>query len=100
MKLLATTITIGSGASRFTFKQLIRKGMHAVYEQWQFGRLVAYETIRIMSHNGYTVNDTYIAPAESMPSASAWGTHGFTFGANDKVGAIRRLAMMCAKGGV
>lgn len=98
MKLLATTLTIGSGTSRFEYRALIRKGMHAVYEQWQFERLVAYETFRIMSHNGYTVKETYIAPAESMPSAGAWGIHGFTFGANDKVGAIRRLALMCARG--
>ncbi len=97
MKTLPTQLTIGSGTLRFTYRQLIRKGMHAVYEQWQNGKLVAYETIRIMSHNGYEVNETYIAPAESMPSASAWGVHGFTFGRDNKVGAIRKMALMCAR---
>lgn len=101
MKLLPKTITIGSGANQFTYKELIRKGMHAVYEQWQHGRIVAYEAIRIMSHNGYEVNGVNIPAAESMPSASAWGIHGFTYSFNShtdpKTEAIKRLARMVSR---
>lgn len=100
MKTLEATLTIGSGALRFTYRKLIRKGMHAVYEQWQSGRLVAYEAIRIQSHNGIQYPNVFVPAAESMPSASAWGVHGFTFGRDNKVGAIRKMALMCAKRGV
>lgn len=102
MKTLPKTLTIGSGRPQFTYRQLLRKGMFAVYEQWQLGKLIAYEVIRIMSHNGYEVNGTYIEPAESMPSASAWGIHGFTYSFNShtdpKTEAIKRLAMMVTRG--
>lgn len=95
MKLLAPTLTIGSGPSKFTFRCLIRKGMHAVYEQWQFGRLVAYETFKIMSHEDYYIGTQLIAAAESVPSASAWGIHGFTF--HDKAKAVRKMVEMMGR---
>ncbi len=99
MKPLPQQLTIGSGTTQFTMRQLIRKGMHAVYEQWQRGRIVAYEVIRIKSHNGYffykgQLNETYIEPAESMPVPEDWGTHVFTFGANDKAKAVRKMVEM------
>lgn len=98
MKLLSPTLTIGSGASRFTFRCLIRKGMHAVYEQWQFGRIVAYETFRVMSHEDYYIGETLIPAAESVPSSSVWGIHGFTL--PTKEAAIKKMVSMMMKGNV
>jgi hypothetical protein len=107
MKTLPKEITIGSGANQFTYRELIRKGMHAIYEQWQFGKLVAYEVFRIMSHDGFQVKNATtgqvanIDPAESMPSGSAWGIHGFTYSAQShkdpKSEAIKRLVRMVNK---
>lgn len=98
MKPLAPVLHIGSGTSRFEYRAILRKGMHAVYAQWQYGCIVAYEAFRIMSHNGYELAGTWIEPAESMPSASAWGIHGFTL--PTKEAAIRKMALMVAKGAV
>lgn len=94
MKLLPSIIRLGSGSTRFEYRQLIRKGSYAIYEQHQFGRLVAYEVIRIMSHNGYRIGDTEIPAAESMPSSSAWGQHGFTFGPDAKAEAVAKMVRM------
>lgn len=70
----------------FGYRQVRRDGMFAVYSQHHKnleGRLVAYETIVIKSHNGYTIGGSYVAPAEMYPGTAMWGKLGWTFSAND-----------------
>lgn len=111
MKLLSPILHIGGGNLRFEYRAILRKGMHAVYAQWQQRKdgdeykdekLVAYEAFRIQSHNGYELAGTWIEPAESMPSASAWGIHGFTYSVNSHAkpleAAMRRMVLMLQKG--
>lgn len=95
MKLLSPTLHIGSDVSRFTFRAVFRKGNHAVYSQEQFGRIVAYETFRVMSHADYYIEGKLVSAAESVPSSSAWGLHAFTLPTKEK--AIRKMAEMMAK---
>ena len=65
----------------FYFKQLKRVDNIAIYEKTLIKPVCdrsSYEVIRISSHNGYKLGWSYIDPAETYPSNSMWGTHGFT----------------------
>jgi hypothetical protein len=80
MKILEKKIT----NKNFSYKQIIREGNVAIYEQ----RLIdaedtkttnkRYEVIVIKSHDGYEINGNKIAPSEMYPSANHWGTLGWT----------------------
>ncbi len=37
-----------------------------------------WEVIRIRSHNGLTMGDNFVPPAEFGPSDREWGLHGWT----------------------
>lgn len=37
-----------------------------------------FEVVRVTKHDGYTLGGVFIEPAEVYPSASSWGTDGFT----------------------
>ena len=64
----------------FTYKQLKRVGMKAIYEQSREGHTcVSYETIKIGSHNGYELGGQKIPAGEAYPSTSQWGIAGWTF---------------------
>jgi len=64
----------------FTYKQLKRVGDKAIYEQTKKGQKdKSFEVIKIGSHNGYELGGQKIAPAETYPGASSWGTNGWTF---------------------
>jgi hypothetical protein len=65
----------------FSYKQLVREGNVAIYEQ----KLIEakdtrsrYEVIVIRSHEGYEINGNKIAPSEMYPSANQWGQLGWT----------------------
>lgn len=61
----------------FTFRQVRRKGMLAIYEQHKHGR-IAWEVIRIQSHDGRTFGEKWYPASEFYPSANTWGRLGWT----------------------
>lgn len=63
----------------FNFKLLKREGNKAIFEKKKSKINYCYEVILIDRHDGYTLGDTYIEPAESYPSSSQWGEKGWTF---------------------
>ena len=77
MKILPTNFT----KKGFDYKQLIRDGKFAIYEQFKkdTNTRYSYEVIEIGSHNGYTIAGVTIGPAETYPGSSNWGTSGFTY---------------------
>jgi len=63
----------------FTYKQILREGNKAIFEQTREGTtLHNYEVVRIGKHNGYTMGGVYIEPAETYPGSSLWGIMGWT----------------------
>lgn len=72
-------------ATGFYFKQVRRVGDKAIYVKKSLsGRAKSIEVIMIKSHTGYHLAGTYIAPAETYPSNSQWGTFGWTFNCMEK----------------
>ena len=63
----------------FTFKQVKRMKNIAIYSQSADGKIIAYETVRIRKHNGFTVRDIEVEPAETYPPNSTWGKDGFSY---------------------
>ncbi len=64
----------------FTHTQLVRRGEFAIYHRKKANQENAhYEVIQIKSHNGYMLGRNEIKAAEVYPSATNWGTHGWTF---------------------
>lgn len=64
--------------NQFHFKQIRREGDLAIYEQWKHGRIIAWEVIRVQSHNGRQFGEKWYDPAEFYPCANSWGTLGWT----------------------
>jgi hypothetical protein len=65
----------------FSFKQIIREGDIAIYEQKLLDAekpTPRYEVIIIKSHNGYEINGTKFPPSEMYPSSTQWGKNGWT----------------------
>lgn len=78
IKILPTEIT----KSGFTYRQIAREGNVAVYSQHLKGRSgtpLAYETIVIKSHDGYTIGNKCIEPSEMYPGNELFGTLGFSY---------------------
>lgn len=73
----------------FFHSQSIRVGNIAVFQRWKGKELPHFETIVIGSHDGYELAGVKIAPAETYPSSSAWGSQGWTF--NNRESAIRKM---------
>lgn len=64
----------------FNYTEIIREGNKAIYRQDKDGYTTSsFEVVKISKHNGYELNGTKIAPAETYPSTSLWGTQGWTF---------------------
>lgn len=64
----------------FTLTQLLREGNKAIYKKNKKSfKYEVYEVVVITNHNGYTLADQYIEPAETYPSNSLWGIKGWTF---------------------
>lgn len=67
----------------FTHKLLKREGDKAIFERKK-SKFVHYEVILVSRHDGYTLGDSYIEPAETYPSSSQWGDKGWTFNSLEK----------------
>ena len=76
----------------FTFRQIVREGDAAIYEQTWNGCQnpnVAYEVIRIRRRKGFQIGSKFVEPAEVYPKSEAWGVDGFTL--TDKDAAFAKL---------
>ena len=63
----------------FTYKQVRRDGMKAIFEQTREGTdLKNYEVVKLGRHNGYNMGGVFIEPAETYPGSSLWGIMGWT----------------------
>ena len=63
----------------FTYKQVKREGMKAIYEQTREGtELRNYEVVKLGRHNGYVMGGATIEPSETYPGSSLWGIMGWT----------------------
>ena len=63
----------------FNFKQVRRDKDVAIYKKKATNHIGhSYEVIKISRHNGYKLGGNYVHPAETYPSNSLWGTHGWT----------------------
>jgi len=76
----------------FTLKQRVRDGNFAIYERVKGEIPAHFEVVRIKRHNGYTISGNSFPPAEYYPSASQWGTDGFTL--HDFDSAMEKLASL------
>ena len=65
----------------FTYTQLAREGMYALYEQQhKQGDVRRYEVVRLRIRPPHTWPDGHTTPEhEAYPGATAWGTDGWTF---------------------
>jgi hypothetical protein len=64
----------------FTYTEIVREKNKAIYKQSKAGQSnISYEVVKIGSHNGYELNGSKIAAAETYPSTSLWGVQGWTF---------------------
>jgi hypothetical protein len=64
----------------FTYKQIKRDGMKAIFEQTKKGHEgVSFEVVKITKHNGYELGGQKIPPGEAYPGSSQWGNSGWTF---------------------
>lgn len=64
----------------FTYKQIKRDGMKAIFEQSKKGQEgVSFEVVKITKHNGYELGGQKIPPGEAYPGTSQWGISGWTF---------------------
>lgn len=76
--------------SEWSHEQIKRVSDFAIYKRWkEKGKFPAspkphYEVIIIKSHNGYTVNDVYVEPAETYPGESSFGKLGWSFESLEK----------------
>ena len=76
----------------FEYKQIKRDGDVAIYEQISKDGAVAYETVIIARHNGYTIGTSRVEPSETYPSSGMWGVNGFTY--NDIESAEKRAELL------
>ena len=76
----------------FTYRQIAREGMWAIYEQIWNGNSNAkpcYELIRIRRSSARQIAGVTLAPAEMYPPSESWGKYGFTF--TDKDAAFAKV---------
>ena len=63
----------------FTYKQVKRDGMKAIYNQTRAdSSLNNYEVVKLGRHNGYLMGGVMIEPAETYPGSSLWGITAWT----------------------
>ena len=88
-----TTLSPLFTKSGFTFEQVERRGNLAVFRKAKkSGKSASFETVKITSHDGYTIAGVAIPPGECYPSSEKWGTHGFTF--RDPSAALAKMAQL------
>jgi len=78
---------------KYTLKA--REGAWAVFEQraphWS---RPFFETVKLQSHQGYTINGVEIPSSEYYPSAKHWGNLGFTYHTEaEAIAAMHQLAL-------
>jgi len=80
----------------FNYRQIMRDGNAAVYEQTWNGCLepsISYEVIHVREREGFTISGRFVEPAEVYPNSEAWGVDGFTLTDKDAAFAkFRKLA--------
>jgi hypothetical protein len=76
MKKIEKTFTSKS----FTHNQIHREEDFAIYERFldSTPENKHYETIKILSHNGYSIGGQTYPASEYYPSSNGWGVDGFT----------------------
>jgi hypothetical protein len=80
----------------FTFRQIVREGDVAIYEQRWNGCAnpsVAYEVVRIRRRDAREIKGKLLEAAEVYPRSEAWGVDGFTL--TDKDAAFEKLREIC-----
>jgi hypothetical protein len=83
----------------FNFRQIVREGDVAIYEQTWTGCAdpsICYEVVRIRQREGFQVGGNFVEPAEVYPRSEAWGTDGFTL--TDKDAAFNKFRQMSPVG--
>ena len=80
----------------FNYRQIMRDGNAAIYEQTWNGCLepsISYGLIRIRRREGFQINGRFVEPGEVYPNSKAWGVDGFTLTDKDAAFAkFRKLA--------
>jgi len=82
----------------FTYRQIARKGIWAIYEQIWNGSSNAnpcYEVIRIRRSSARQIGGVKLAAAEMYPPPESWGKYGFTF--TDKDAAFAKMKEVAGK---
>lgn len=66
----------------FLYQRVERQQGWAIYRQLRKDDLktMAFELVRISRHNGFSIAGLTFPPAETYPSSSLWGSHGWTYG--------------------
>ena len=68
----------------FQYKQMIREGRVAIYEQKNIEHVALYyEVLVIRKRKACKVCNTYMPKSEIYPKSSQWGKFGFTFSKNN-----------------
>ncbi|MEO6847790.1 MAG: hypothetical protein ABI254_11055 [Chthoniobacterales bacterium] len=64
----------------FTFRQIVREGNAAIYEQVLKGRSnpSAYEVVIIRKREAFKIGNRSIEAAEYYPKSDEWGSYGWT----------------------
>ena len=80
----------------FNYRQVMRDGNAAIYEQTWNGCLepsISYELIRIRRREGFQINGRFVEPGEVYPNSKVRGVDGFTLTDKDAAFAkFRKLA--------
>jgi hypothetical protein len=65
----------------FRYECVERKGDWAIYRQIEKAndKTMAFELVRVGRHNGFSIAGLTFPPAETYPSSSLWGSHGWTY---------------------
>ncbi len=69
----------------YLYQRVERSGDWAIYQQIRKhdSKVVAFELVRVGRHNGFSIAGLTFPPAETYPSSSMWGSHGWTYGSLD-----------------
>jgi hypothetical protein len=76
----------------FTYRQIARQGMVAIYRQGQ-GPSAAYEVVIIQQYPEQEMFGKHYPAREAMPRSEQWGSQGWTFTSEEKAFAkLKELA--------
>jgi hypothetical protein len=63
----------------FRFRQLMRRGVAALFTQWRRGRVVAYEVYRVRVLPAVTLRGRLYPRREVLPADEQWGRRAWSF---------------------